>query len=50
LLRDSRSRAGVLATCIVNAFGGGWQTLEGRVVAMRLAELANVVFQTLTKK
>lgn len=40
----------MLATCIVNAFGGGWQTLEGRVVAMRLAELANVVFQTLTKK
>jgi hypothetical protein len=50
LLRDSRSNAGVLADCVIDAFGGGWQTNEGKVVALRLSELANLIFQTLTKK
>jgi hypothetical protein len=40
----------VLADCVVNAFGGGWLTVEGKVVALRLAELTNAVFQTLTRK
>lgn len=40
----------MLADCVTTAFGGGWQTPEGKVVAFRLAELANVIFQTLTKK
>jgi hypothetical protein len=40
----------VLADCVIEAFGGGWQTVEGKVVALRLAELANLIFQTLTKK
>lgn len=40
----------MLAKCIVDAFGGGWETAEGRVVAMRLAEATNLIFQTLTKK
>lgn len=40
----------MLADCVVTAFGGGWQTIEGQVVALRLAEITNLIFQTLTKK
>jgi hypothetical protein len=40
----------VLANCVVEAFGGGWTTVEGKVVALRLAELTNAIFQTLTKR